>query len=39
MYVQTLFNIYLELTNMHHVGGEWRIPVEGCGLSILLNHS
>lgn len=29
MNMQTLFNIYLELITMHHVGGEGRIPAEG----------
>lgn len=29
MYMQTLFNMYLERITLHHVGGEWNIPSEG----------
>lgn len=38
MYMQTLFNIYLELITMHHVGGKGRIPAEGvdCLLSSVI---
>lgn len=43
MYIETLFNMNLELITMHHLGGEWRIPgkVEdsSCGLLTLPNHS
>lgn len=39
MYMQTLFNICLELITMHHVGGEWKIPAEGVNFLLSLNHS
>lgn len=36
MYIQTVFNMNLELITMHHLKGEWRIPAEGvdCSLSL-----
>lgn len=38
MYIQTLFNVTLELITVHHLGEEGRIPAEGvnCSLSLAI---